>query len=625
MMSVGLFALLPDELWLTIFHDWVNHYVILCAFDIALCNRSFRSRYLALFEKYSSIIFSSNNVHFQVKAPLFGFPKGFCDWCLKRKIYPTSVVYEGTMNKIGLDALKNVEALKIHCCDIWETFLAFDPLNAFPQLKVLKLDLGYRILKFGCGPSQLMQLELIRFPSYQGIIETLVTSCPLLEVVRIVSCSWFKFTHVKYLMDHASRIRSILAEKLLHEPIMSILFPQQNVQAFSASMKQLEVRGVIGSLFLSRDIRTALKKCPELEEVALSIDDEDCEITRSFLRNHFEEYFNEWCEVITSSWQHLRSLEVSHGTWMLSHPSILQSLHNTCGKTLRKLYLSGREISENTLRAICQGFVNLESLELYGTTTSLFYYSAFTVTQWFRRAVFRNTLHTLKCNRIGCPLICYDIELDYADWLACFPALQTVGLLEISCCKRTILRQAFPAMEQIKELYLQNDDDNDVISSCACATKWLTADVMIRFVQLQTLTMSYIFLTPWLLRTVFMLPHLTYLSLLDSNCNLYHQHHTHYTIRALFHPNNYPMLVCPLKQFKIAYSKESFPEDLLRFFLLRFVISSFFSSSSSSSSSLESCQLQKVDMSYAMFHALQREYRFRVVIQASSCCEAHAK
>ena len=85
-----LFAL-PDELWISILHEWINKPIFLCAFDIALCNRLLREIYLIwLHDKTTNGAFNifSHHIHFETThqhgnygMSHQGVPATFFDWC----------------------------------------------------------------------------------------------------------------------------------------------------------------------------------------------------------------------------------------------------------------------------------------------------------------------------------------------------------------------------------------------------------------------------------------------------------------------------------------------------------------------------------------------------------------
>ena len=83
---MALFVL-PDELWISILHEWIDKPILLCAFDLALCNRLLREQYLLwLRERGTFNIFS--HIHFEITVghDKFGMSQQgvydtFFDWC----------------------------------------------------------------------------------------------------------------------------------------------------------------------------------------------------------------------------------------------------------------------------------------------------------------------------------------------------------------------------------------------------------------------------------------------------------------------------------------------------------------------------------------------------------------
>ena len=97
---MNLFVL-PDELWISILHEWIDKPVLLCAFDMALCNRSLREQYLiwlhvatrGTFHIFSHIHFETTLEHGKHGMSHQGVPDTFFDWCKKRQINPKSLSY----------------------------------------------------------------------------------------------------------------------------------------------------------------------------------------------------------------------------------------------------------------------------------------------------------------------------------------------------------------------------------------------------------------------------------------------------------------------------------------------------------------------------------------------------
>jgi len=98
---MNLFVL-SDELWISILHEWVDKPIHLCAFDMALCNRLLRERYLiwlqdetrrGTFNIFSHIHFQTTLEHDKHGMSHQGVPDTFFDWCKKRQINPKSLSY----------------------------------------------------------------------------------------------------------------------------------------------------------------------------------------------------------------------------------------------------------------------------------------------------------------------------------------------------------------------------------------------------------------------------------------------------------------------------------------------------------------------------------------------------
>jgi len=144
----------------SILHEWIDKPTLLCDFDVALCNRLLRERYLiwlqtrGTFNIFSQIHFETlqhskhDIAHRDVHAALF-------DWCERRQIIPKSLSYcfeptneqgkwEWKASKKASKVMKQLEQLKAYYrfdYDMVNIDLASDIMNDCPKLKKLVVDL----------------------------------------------------------------------------------------------------------------------------------------------------------------------------------------------------------------------------------------------------------------------------------------------------------------------------------------------------------------------------------------------------------------------------------------------------------------------------------------------------
>ena len=164
---MNLFVL-PDELWISILHEWISKPITLCAFDVALCNRLLRERYLIwLYEKTRGTFNVFSHIHFEttLEHSKHGMlhqdvPDSFFDWCKRRQINPKSLSYyfeqtneqgkwEWKISKEAFKVMKQVEQLNVYYrldCDMTNTDFLSNILNDCPQLKKLIVCLMFLVI-----------------------------------------------------------------------------------------------------------------------------------------------------------------------------------------------------------------------------------------------------------------------------------------------------------------------------------------------------------------------------------------------------------------------------------------------------------------------------------------------
>jgi len=369
-MNSNLFVL-PDELWISILHEWIDKPIILCAFDIAFCNRLLRERYLmwlhvetrGTFNVFSHIHFKTTLEHETHGMSHQGVPDTFFDWCVRKQINPKSLSYyfvehsnesdkkwECKVSKEACKVMKQVEQLNAYYRiddGMANADLVSNILDDCPKLRKLVVDLhsskyhhSSNILTLSCkrGPYLLINVNFVRvkFPLSTDSFHKFVDACPNLEMVKFDMCKGINLYHILYLLNHANVLESIYVfflyytRKLVGDAQMNQIEEEAMInKRVNTTMKSL----ILENLFqfevsnATYYLLSIFKKCPMLEKVVVDF----------WLLEEAMLPIIGWHKIIANNWQHMQSLTLQYAAWMISNELNMNALESCCGKGLKLL------------------------------------------------------------------------------------------------------------------------------------------------------------------------------------------------------------------------------------------------------------------------------------------------
>jgi len=560
-MKGSLIDILPDEILLSILHEWMGpRSIIISSFDVAFCNRYLRRRYLTCWLRSVAPSKMFSNIHFEDIGKNQEQSNDtfilFSIWCKSRNIYPAflslSITQTDTLATKSetkqLDLMKHVEQIRVICSDISTVFSnTLNDCRKLKKLTIITRHSTHRII-FRCnnGPYPLVTLELRTCTLGNMDFRLFVQECSTLEVFRIIDCK-ANVDNVQYLINHAKHLNTIDIS-LIGCDALDLLGTMEEVErkeiSRNTSMKTLNCFQVydrfLNDVSKTTKILSIFKACPMLEMLYLA-----CDKIIAPLQS-------EWQTVIVNCWQHLQSVSLyvepysfspDVGTWML------REIRNVCGGRLKRLRLFYDGI-EDEMHFISNHFPLLEELELQFYTMSMMKNQV--ILECLQHAAFRNNLQMLG-------LITWNDShhepVDFAPVLACFPVLKGFHFVSNGTSRNSTLT-AFPSMNRLEEL-IGIEFLPDSVATMAC------------FVNLVKLHLQYGIISKEMLWRLLTLPKLQYLALEQLFCN---------NAMTLFLPEDYPAhshLLCPLQELELSgiYLGDVIPlitEELLSVLVFRF-------------------------------------------------------
>jgi len=376
MTDLSLFHSLPDALWIFILSEWIDTPRVLCALDMAMCNRSLRVEYLQLLQR--AVPLSKYHFHGFNKKRL---SKIFYDWSNERNAFPRSLSMrlDVTSEKNDWKSMKKI----LQCVETLSAstsiFPVLDVLTGLPKLKSLDLYGAIVSMDHNAGDSiepfqqeklplafehsvyhlKCLTLEYVMFPARKLAFETLIRVCPLLEVVELSTCGNICLQHVDYLISHTRNLRKLSYKGyyVFHKEIFEVpeVNEEQQSSAAATTLTSLSLAlGMADTLFWDQKeqfVCDILDKCLCLEEVSLK----GCNFYENSPHN------TKLATVIKKNWHHLKFLKLDESDF---HEAFIRHVASSAAASLQHLSSSCGFEKSTILEVIGQSFAALQTLQL---------------------------------------------------------------------------------------------------------------------------------------------------------------------------------------------------------------------------------------------------------------------